>query len=206
MCRNYQRFFPFRFLTALPNITSKKKIYQPLDIVVDAARNVSPIVLPNHDFSQQPDTPEENYEIEECTMTDSQLQRYELLNNENTLFLSSQLENYQFNAGKQVDLRAVSVFQENQRPIAHKRSSPEMLDIQPPKRRRYAENIKREVHWKIISLKTLKFKPLPQNIFHLEFQLRNSFDTFHIKDQQSIKLLLHLSDNEWKHLIRIVQI
>lgn len=137
-------------------------------------------------------------------MTDSQLERYELLNNENTIFLSSQLENYAFNAGKQIHPREVSVLNENQQAIAQKRSSSDVLDIGPIKRRRCAENIKREVHWKIISLKTLTFKPLSQNIFHLEFQLRNNFDTFYIKDQQSIKRMLHLSDKEWQHVIKIV--
>lgn len=195
-----------RFLTALPNITTKKREYPPLEIVT--AQNIPPVVFPNYDFSQQPQTPpsDENYDIEECTMTDSQLQRYELLNNENTLFLSSQLENYAFNAGNRKDpkLAPAPVQNEITRPMALKRLSMDAINFQPQKRRRSIETIKRELNWKVLDIKTITFKPLPNNIFHLELQLRNNFDTFYVQDQQSIKKMFHLSDKEWKHIVKVL--
>lgn len=179
-------------------------MYPPLGIVVETAQKIPPAILPNHDFSQQPQTPpsSENYEIEECTMTDTQLQRYELLNNENTIFLSSQLENYAFNAGKPIDPKAAP--KENTLPIAKKRPLTDTSNCLPYKRRRCTETIKRDLNWKIMSIKTVIFKPLPNNVFHLELQLRNNFDTFHVQDQLSIKRMLHLSDREWEHVARIL--
>lgn len=194
----------YRFLTALPNIVTKKLVKKPLEIVVEAAPD---FVFPNYDFSQHehisPPT-DENYDIEECTMTDSQQQRYDLLNNENTLFLSSQLENYAFNAGKPIDTSPTSVQNENTRPMTQKRPSTNVLDCQPFKRKRSNEAINRELNWKVMDIKTVTFKPMPNNIFHMELQLRNNFDTFYIHNQKSIKRILHLSDNEWKNVAKIL--
>ncbi|KAG4078734.1 hypothetical protein HA402_015324 [Bradysia odoriphaga] len=63
------------FLTSLPVIASKKRNYQPLDIVVEPVQKHPPMDLLA--FSQQHLTPPsfENYQIEECTMSESQHQR-----------------------------------------------------------------------------------------------------------------------------------
>ncbi|XP_037042514.1 uncharacterized protein LOC119078884 isoform X2 [Bradysia coprophila] len=63
------------FLTSLPVIASKKRNYQPLDIVVEPVQKHPPLDLLA--FSQQHLTPPsyENYQIEECTMSESQHQR-----------------------------------------------------------------------------------------------------------------------------------
>lgn len=137
-------------------------------------------------------------------MTDTQMQRYELLNNENTLFLSSQLEMYAFNAGKPIDPKATSsAHKENARHVAQKRLSTDTFSCQPYKRR-CIQTINRELNWKIMSIRTAIFKPLPNNAFHLELQLRNNFDTFSVHDQPSIKRMLHLSEKEWKHIVTVL--
>lgn len=192
-------------MTTLPKIQAKKRLYPPLDIVVEAANKIPLTILPDHDFSQQPPSPpsNENYEIEECTMTDSQFQRYELLNNENTLFLSSQLEYYAFKAGNPIN-KSTSVQKENAQPMAQKRLPIDQLNYQPHKRQRCTENIIRELNWKIMNLRTIIFKPLSNKNFHLELQLRNNFDTFYVQDLPSIKRMLRLSDNEWKSVATVL--
>ncbi len=194
----------YRFLTSLPKVTTKKRIYPQLDIVVEAAQKIPPVELPDYDYSQQPE-PFENYDIEEFTMTDSQHQRYELLNNENTMFLSSQLENYDLDTDKMLDPKSAVVPMGHTKPMfTLKRLSQNVINSQPNKRRRCSEAVKRELNWKVMDIRSVTFKPSIRNLFHLELQLRNNFDTFNVQDQQSIKRLLHLNDNEWNHVVKIL--
>ncbi|KAG4078718.1 hypothetical protein HA402_015308 [Bradysia odoriphaga] len=55
-----------------------------------------------------------------------------------------------------------------------------------------------------MDIRTIAFKPLGKYTFHLEFQLRSNYDSFHVQDEPSIKRILHLSSNEWKHIVRIL--
>lgn len=175
----------------------------------------NPAVLPNYDFSQQPDSPMENYDIEECTMTDSQIQRYDLLNKENTIFLSSQLENYEFNTGNPISPRVPqsTIIPSTSKPFALKRPSP-ILHFYPNKRRKIADDqhcsaeknpVIRELHWKLFNLKKAIFTPLSPNAYNLELQLRNNFDVFYLNDQQSIKRLLNLNEVEWKDIVNVLK-
>lgn len=176
-----------------------------MDIVVEAVQNAPYVEL--HAFSQQHLTPpsNENYQIEECTMTESMHQRYALLNDENSIFMSSQLEHYAFDTGKTIDPKSTIMHTDRTSQLLPlKRLSQDVLNVEPPKRRRCHETIKRELHWKIMDIRSITFKPLSNLSFHLELQLRNNYDTFHIQDQSSIKRILHLSNNECKHIAKIV--
>lgn len=140
-------------------------------------------------------------------MTDSQYQRYELLNNENTMFLSSQLEQYAFNPGKSADPKmTVSPFERTTQPQPKtlKRLSQNAITSQPCKRKRSPETMPRQLNWKIMNLKSIKIKPLANYNFHLEFQMRSNYDIFHLQDQLSIKRFLQLNDVQWSGLVKVL--
>lgn len=180
------------FLTSLPNVASKKRSYSPLEIVRESG--------PLQAFSQErvPILSDEDFRMEQSTMTDSQYQRYEMLNNENSIFLSSQLEQLAFNPGQTADPKATQ-----RQPTPTKRSaSNASIPSEPCKRRRWSETM--PLNWKIMSLKSIKFKPLSNGNFHLEFQMRNNYDTFHLQDPLSIKRFLQLNDLQWNDLVNVL--
>lgn len=89
-------------------------------------------------------------------------------------------------------------------PLALKRLSQDALNRPENKRKRPNEIVQRELNWKIMDIRSITFKPLGNYTFHLEMQLRNDYDTFHIRDHSSIKRILHLSNNEWKQVAKVL--